>query len=132
MILTGAGELIEEFSLDRLRFGEITNVFQLDTGNSTVYFASAQKAWRLELETMQVAERGEVSEPARVHAVAPVVYSGPAAGFSYERLFLDLHSGRAFGGWGIWLVDLVGLGLMGLIVSGILAWRAKQKLLNED
>ena len=43
----------------------------------------------------------------------------------------DLPSGRAVGGWGVWLVDLTALGLLWLTVSGYLAWRAKQKLLEE-
>lgn len=41
-----------------------------------------------------------------------------APGVSLERFLLDLHSGRLFGAWGPWLMDLVALILIGLAASG--------------
>jgi len=47
------------------------------------------------------------------------------SGIHYERLLLDLHSGRLFGDWGVLLMDLVAF-LIGLIaLSGLWIWIAK-------
>ena len=40
-------------------------------------------------------------------------------GISYERLLLDLHSGRFFGSWGPYVVDAIGAGLILLALSGL-------------
>lgn len=40
-------------------------------------------------------------------------------GISIERLLLDLHSGRFFGRWGPYFVDVVGLALLALALSGV-------------
>lgn len=50
-------------------------------------------------------------------------------GLSMERLFLDLHSGRLFGQFGVYLVDLAGLLMMFLACSGLWLW--SMRLLRE-
>lgn len=42
-----------------------------------------------------------------------------------ERLFLDLHSGRAFGRYGTWLIDLGALLVLALAVSGLMLARRR-------
>lgn len=41
---------------------------------------------------------------------------------NWERVLLDLHSGRLFGSWAIWLWDLLALALTLLIVGGYWLW----------
>lgn len=41
------------------------------------------------------------------------------ADITWERFLLDLHSGRLFGDWGVWFVDLVAIILAVLAVSGV-------------
>lgn len=41
---------------------------------------------------------------------------------SWERLLLDLHSGRLFGSWGVYLMDIVSLAMIYLALSGIWVW----------
>lgn len=43
----------------------------------------------------------------------------------WERLLLDLHSGRLFGRWGVYLVDAAALGLLLLSLSGVWVWLTK-------
>ena len=43
-------------------------------------------------------------------------------GLNWERVLLDLHSGRLFGPLGVWLVDASGIVLILLIVSGMGTW----------
>lgn len=40
----------------------------------------------------------------------------------WERVLLDVHSGRLFGGWGPWLVDLFALTMALLAISGFWLW----------
>jgi len=44
------------------------------------------------------------------------------SGLDMERVLLDLHSGRIFGVYGVWLVDLAALGLILLVLSGFWMW----------
>lgn len=41
---------------------------------------------------------------------------------SWERLLLDLHSGRLLGSWGVYLMDIVSLAMIYLALSGIWVW----------
>lgn len=41
------------------------------------------------------------------------------AEFTWERVLLDLHSGRLLGEWGVWFVDLVAIVLGLLAISGV-------------
>lgn len=45
---------------------------------------------------------------------------------SWERVMLDLHSGRLFGDWSIWLWDLFALALVVLTLSGLWMWQHKK------
>lgn len=45
----------------------------------------------------------------------------------WERVLLDLHSGRLFGTWGPWLMDLAALLITFLAVSGVLMWWKRQR-----
>jgi len=51
-------------------------------------------------------------------------------GLSMERVILDLHSGRIFGHYGIYLMDAAAIALLWLSLSGLWVWwqrRVKQK-----
>ena len=43
-------------------------------------------------------------------------------GLSVERVLLDLHSGRIFGTWGVWLMDGAAIVLLLLAASGLWLW----------
>ncbi|MFT5691132.1 MAG: hypothetical protein ACI92E_000457 [Oceanicoccus sp.] len=43
-------------------------------------------------------------------------------GLSWERVFLDIHSGRVFGTVGVWVVDIAAVLLFFLSVSGFVLW----------
>ena len=46
---------------------------------------------------------------------------------TYERLLLDIHSGRILGEWGVYLVDAMAILFMLLAISGLVIWlRAKR------
>lgn len=43
----------------------------------------------------------------------------------WERLLLDLHSGRLFGQWGVYVVDVAAIILLLLALSGVWVWFTK-------
>lgn len=128
LLLTTAGELIERISdlPGRQRLGLMAD--QLVVG-------SADQAWRLDdasfdwqpLPAADVRWAQAVALPAaerqRINAALPL------PGVSAERVLLDLHSGRLFGDWGVWLVDAAAILMLFLAFSGSLtwAWRALRK-----
>lgn len=46
---------------------------------------------------------------------------------SWERVMLDLHSGRLFGATGVWIVDIAAVLLVLLAVSGLWIWWAGRR-----
>jgi hypothetical protein len=48
-------------------------------------------------------------------------------GLSLERLLLDLHTGRIFGSFGVYLVDLMALVLCGLAITGLTTWFKRKR-----
>jgi hypothetical protein len=46
---------------------------------------------------------------------------------SLERIFLDLHSGRLFGRWGIWLMDGAAVLLIALALTGSWLWFGRRR-----
>lgn len=47
------------------------------------------------------------------------------SGLSWERLLLDLHSGRLFGSLGVFVVDLAAIALLLIALSGVWVWVSK-------
>jgi len=47
------------------------------------------------------------------------------SGLSWERLLLDLHSGRLFGSVGVFIIDLAGIALLLIALSGVWVWVTK-------
>ena len=52
-------------------------------------------------------------------------------GISVERVMLDLHSGRLFGNWSIFIIDLVAILIILSALSGLWIWHKKKKMLAE-
>ena len=62
--------------------------------------------------------------------MAVLLESFRGRGLSLERILLDLHSGRLFGQYGIYVMDAAAVALLWLSCSGLWVWwrrRAKQK-----
>ena len=45
---------------------------------------------------------------------------------NWERVLLDLHSGRLFGSWTIWFWDVIGLLIIAMLLSGLWLWQSKR------
>ena len=53
-------------------------------------------------------------------------------GLSLERLLLDLHSGRLWGNWGVWVMDAAALAMLFLGGSGAWVWWRRQRHLRQQ
>ncbi|MBI08394.1 MAG: hypothetical protein CMM55_02630 [Rhodospirillaceae bacterium] len=48
-------------------------------------------------------------------------------GLPWSRLLLDLHSGRIFGSWGPYIIDISAVALLILILTGIYNWSSSRR-----
>lgn len=76
--------------------------------------------WSVQPDTGDLAWSSPVVTPKALRRQLETAYLGQAV--SWERLLLDLHSGRILGGWGVWLVDLMAVLFVFLAGSGLLVW----------
>ncbi|MGH8561225.1 MAG: PepSY-associated TM helix domain-containing protein, partial [Nevskiales bacterium] len=60
--------------------------------------------------------------PLPVEIAQGIVATGGGVKLSQERVLADLHSGRLFGRYGPWVMDLAALGFMILAVTGLWLW----------
>jgi len=66
------------------------------------------------------------SKPQIAQASPKLLILARSKHLSWERVILDLHSGRVFGAWALWLWDFVALVILILSLSGIWMWRHKK------
>ena len=54
-----------------------------------------------------------------------IAYRG--TGLKLERVILDLHSGRIFGQYGIYLMDAAAIAMLWLSLSGLWVWSSRRR-----
>ncbi len=59
--------------------------------------------------------------------ILALVESVDSEDIAYERLLLDIHSGRILGEWGVYLVDAMAILFMLLAISGLVIWLKGRK-----
>lgn len=118
-----APELVDSVRMPSpaLRIGRSGNEIVLD---------SAQGLWLLSQQTLELTPLDTVPDGvAWAHlttltggGLAPFADAARGRVLTVERLLQDLHSGRAFGPAGVWLVGLASLALSVLAISGFWIW----------
>ena len=58
-----------------------------------------------------------------------VAYRGN--GLKLERVILDLHSGRIFGSYGVYLMDVAAIALLWLSLSGLWVWSSRRRKMRK-
>jgi hypothetical protein len=81
--------------------------------------------WQSADETAPDNSSGDVSIAQALDISPKLLTLSRSQHLSWERVILDLHSGRLFGAWAIWLWDLFALALLILALSGIWMWQHK-------
>lgn len=121
LLVTHAGELIEKVdqqNIEKIAVTDTDNIYVQRLGQ--VYYSDdALLSWQIsehatlkwssdELLTPEIQERLQA-------AIIPTI-------LRYERVMLDIHSGRFFGTYGVFVVDLAGVLFMLLAISGTWIW----------
>jgi len=70
------------------------------------------------------------SQPLKAENVTdrPIIADQQFPELTWERLLLDLHSGRILGHWGPWLMDSMALAMVFLVFTGLWRWWKLQRL----
>ncbi len=125
-LLTAEGDLIESFT--RLQ-GLPANSTSVIAHNNQLYLRGEYGVMAFDPDSLSVSASSISLLPAvNVPAALPQSLTdylkdqGLSSSISMETLILDLHSGRFFGGAGVLFVDIVGLLLCILAITGLWAW----------
>lgn len=126
LLLTPTGEIIESLGSAENVPADLQGIGVNPAGEPVLktaygYYAADRDllAWR-ETEAENVAWASASEPPAALYGKLVERYVG--TGLSWERLILDLHSGRLFGELGVWVADLASLLLLLLAATGIWMW----------
>jgi len=131
ILLTADGEFVEQFRpIDGLpantkTVATIANRIYLITDSATVEFNSESLALiSVDIatlsETLVDSQLASAPLPKSLQKQLKEQASGPS--ISLETLILDLHSGRFFGQFGVLFIDLIGLLVCILSITGLMAW----------
>jgi hypothetical protein len=132
VVVTPEGELVER--LTALPQGAIEALGRDPDGR--IWLRTARGCWAAgaDLGAWAPVEPGTEAQvrwsqalalPAEVDAQWREAWVGE--GLTWQRVLLDLHTGRLWGWRGAWLTDVLALGLLVLVVSGlVVAWRARR------
>ncbi len=74
-------------------------------------------------EDIEWTEQYELNDDEREQLL--VAYRGN--GLKLERVILDLHSGRIFGSYGVYLMDAAAIALLWLSLSGLWVWNSRRR-----
>ena len=126
LLLTDDGDLIESVTASTGLPTPLTGVGLVDAHQLAVQVGDQ---WRLaDLEQIDFSARAAGGSLIRQLAPAPLpsvirdALPDQAQWLSWERLLLDVHSGRLAGRIGVLLVDAIGVLLCALALSGIAMW----------
>lgn len=124
ILLTPGGQLIDQ--ADSLR-GIPSGLSAYSEQGDTILLKTADNSLGVNLSDLSVQA---------VAAGPDVVWQGKASGsetvapvdaITWERVVLDLHSGRLFGKLGVWVVDVVGVAAILLALSGLVLFRRRHR-----
>jgi hypothetical protein len=130
LLITFAGELVESISGSTGLPAPLTGI---GVAGTEVVVQATGRWWLADLELADFsapAPGGEIISQlasARLPAEVREGIPAPAAWLTWERLLLDVHSGRVLGRLGVLWMDLMAVLLCGLALSGIAMWWLRRR-----
>lgn len=128
LLLTTEGDLLEKIS-PVLGLPDGSQALALSDGQLII--KTANGALSADIDTLQF--KSTTASPAWVKAETPpaelknfLTEQSPA--MDLEQILLDLHSGRLFGGIGVFVMDLAAILLIVLSITGVIAWQTSRKM----
>lgn len=130
LLLTQSGELVESVTASTGLPVAVTGagLVEIEPGETRVAVQSGNSWWLADLEQMDFGETAAGGSfirqlaPGRLPATIRNSIPAQEDWLNWERLLLDLHSGRLFGLAGVLAVDAAGLLLGSLALSGVAMW----------
>ncbi|MCR8921325.1 PepSY-associated TM helix domain-containing protein [Dasania sp. GY-MA-18] len=125
IMLSPQGEVIDSLSAV---YGLPVPIVKFGLCEQQLCLATAQRSFVMDAEqfiftpvdAIQPLVNAEANLPLTIEQAIIRAYRGQ--GLSWERVLLDLHSGRLFGNAGVWIVDAAALLLLFLSLSGFVLW----------
>ena len=100
------------------RLGHLRDTTYINSGEDTFASSDGFLTWRSSVEepvwVLTLEAPPEVKES--------VLFACRGRGLPWERVLLDLHSGRILGSWGSYVMDAAAVVLLLLVISGIYNW----------
>lgn len=115
VLLTPDGQMIDQ--ADSLR-GIPAGLSALAVQGDNIYLRRGDTSLGVNLADLSVHPVGEAPDVAWQSSPA-AMNAAPVDAITWERVVLDLHSGRLFGRFGVFLVDLMAVGAALLAISGL-------------
>ena len=134
ILLSYEGELIERVSTsisfsNIQRLGKKYNRPVIETSEPLYYMADEHILdWDvISNEDIKWAEQYTLDDNEREKLL--IAFRGH--GLKLERVILDLHSGRVFGEFGVYLMDAAAIALLWLSLSGLWVWNSRRKKMHQ-
>jgi len=123
VLLDGQGGVIERLALDALP-GRISAIAQVDSGIALRVDGRwlASDVDLLGWEPVAAPPRPAEARPLPADLASRITQRSRARQLSWERVLLDVHSGRFFGPFGPWVLDFFAVLLGFLALSGFWLW----------
>jgi len=120
LLLTPNGELIESISKANIEKIALQKELIFIQGQQQIYFSNDQLlSWQ---KTERQPEEWSIQSPLPNAMTEELKQKSRERILDYERLVLDIHSGRFFGAWGVYLMDITAILLVFLAITGIWFW----------
>ncbi|NND68318.1 MAG: hypothetical protein HKN19_12090 [Halioglobus sp.] len=124
LLVTADGELIESVNAST---GLPVPVVGLGRSQDSVALRSDERWWTVDLDLLEFKRQPGGAQilqlsPGQLPDAIRQAIPAPEQWLTWERLLLDLHSGRIGGRAGVWLVDAVGVLLICIAFSGLTMW----------
>jgi hypothetical protein len=130
---------LQLFTADGMKLDDISeslglpvDVDGLASGQQTLLLRTPARVFSLDPISLMFTDLGELAEvswstpgvpPTELQQGLAEQYQG--SGISWERLLLDLHSGRLFGKAGVLITDIAAIFLLLIALSGVWVWVSK-------
>ncbi|NVJ60696.1 MAG: PepSY-associated TM helix domain-containing protein [Gammaproteobacteria bacterium] len=131
LLFTSTDELIDKISYPLLIETPVT---QISSSGSMVVVKAQNGFFQISKDWDKANTINFIREPSWILAESlpqelaqQIQYSFRSQQLNWERVVLDLHSGRLLGQWGPWLMDLMAALFIILAISGIWLWSRKKR-----
>jgi uncharacterized iron-regulated membrane protein len=126
LLLEGQGGLIEQLAnvpAQARALAALDDRLLLETVSGTFAYSDDSGEWLVAETSVNAVQPQPLPPELQQH----FAHHNPVPGLSWERVLLDLHSGRLFGNAGVLVVDLVGVATALLAFSGLLTWVGRKR-----